>query len=218
MSLKTVAVVDYGMGNLRSVSQAVRHVAQSSNPLGFVEPGDDTLGVGVWGDRCFMQDFFTGAWGYALALDLPVSSTSATKMAAFFAYNAKQIVGRLGLSTGWWYINAAPYNVAVAPADYGTADWTGGRGPWYPDFAAAYAVTYASPTPWLGSSVGVLAGEILPGANSFWGNLQPAIAYAVRHSVPGAAAAYQRMTSASNWANLAAQFNSVPVWSVVSAR
>ncbi len=28
--MKTVAVVDYGMGNLRSVSQAVRHVAQGS--------------------------------------------------------------------------------------------------------------------------------------------------------------------------------------------
>ena len=30
MSLKTVAVVDYGMGNLRSVSQAVMHVAAQS--------------------------------------------------------------------------------------------------------------------------------------------------------------------------------------------
>jgi len=30
MSSKTVAVVDYGMGNLRSVSQAVQHVAQGS--------------------------------------------------------------------------------------------------------------------------------------------------------------------------------------------
>jgi glutamine amidotransferase len=30
MSPKTVAVVDYGMGNLRSVSQAVQHVAQGS--------------------------------------------------------------------------------------------------------------------------------------------------------------------------------------------
>ena len=29
--LKTIAVVDYGMGNLRSVSQAVRHVAQGSD-------------------------------------------------------------------------------------------------------------------------------------------------------------------------------------------
>ena len=27
---KTVAVIDYGMGNLRSVSQAVQHVAQGS--------------------------------------------------------------------------------------------------------------------------------------------------------------------------------------------
>ncbi|WP_369799011.1 imidazole glycerol phosphate synthase subunit HisH [Caenimonas sp. SL110] len=30
MALKTVAVVDYGMGNLRSVAQAVMHVAQDS--------------------------------------------------------------------------------------------------------------------------------------------------------------------------------------------
>ena len=30
MSTRTVAVVDYGMGNLRSVSQAVKHVAQGS--------------------------------------------------------------------------------------------------------------------------------------------------------------------------------------------
>ena len=29
-NLKTVAVVDYGSGNLRSVSQAVQHVAQGS--------------------------------------------------------------------------------------------------------------------------------------------------------------------------------------------
>lgn len=29
--LKTVAVIDYGMGNLRSVSQAVQHVAQNSD-------------------------------------------------------------------------------------------------------------------------------------------------------------------------------------------
>jgi glutamine amidotransferase len=28
--MKTVAVVDYGMGNLRSVSQAVQHVANDS--------------------------------------------------------------------------------------------------------------------------------------------------------------------------------------------
>jgi imidazole glycerol-phosphate synthase subunit HisH len=31
MKRKTVAVVDYGSGNLRSVSQAVKHVAQASN-------------------------------------------------------------------------------------------------------------------------------------------------------------------------------------------
>src|SRR5512143_685913 len=33
--MRTVAVVDYGMGNLRSVSQAVRHVAEEAGGSGF---------------------------------------------------------------------------------------------------------------------------------------------------------------------------------------
>jgi hypothetical protein len=62
-----------------------------------------------------------------------------------------------------------------------------------------------------------LRGEAPPGqggANSFWGNLQPALSYAVRHGVKGALEAYQRMTSANNWSVLANEFNKGPVWSV----
>jgi hypothetical protein len=43
----------------------------------------------------------------------------------------------------------------------------------------------------------------------------PAIAYAVHHNVPGALAAYNRMTGASNWSQLTADFSKAPVWSVV---
>jgi hypothetical protein len=42
----------------------------------------------------------------------------------------------------------------------------------------------------------------------------PAIAYAVHHKVPGAQAAYKRMTSAPNWIDLKADFINAPVWSV----
>lgn len=196
-----------------------RHVANpgGSNPLGLVEGGGDTFGAAVLGDRCFMQDFFTGAWGYALAMNLPITAAAKTKMTAFFAYNAQQIIGRLGPSTGWWYINAAVYNVPLAPADQ--PNWDAGTGPWYANHKAAYEAWKAlEPSTWLGTTEGALAGEIMPGAQSFWGNLQPAISYAVRHGVTGAAAAYSRMTSASNWASLVAQFNTIPVWSVRSAR
>jgi hypothetical protein len=45
--------------------------------------------------------------------------------------------------------------------------------------------------------------------------MQPAIACAVQHQVPGAAAAYQRLLGASNWNELASRFDATPVWSVV---
>jgi hypothetical protein len=63
----------------------------------------------------------------------------------------------------------------------------------------------------------VLAGEIMPGERAMWGNLIPAIAYAVRHGVPGAQAAYARLQGASNWKDLRAAFNQRPVWAVQPA-
>ncbi len=198
-----------------------RHVANpgGSNPLGLVEGGDDTFGAGILGDRSFMQDFFTGAWGYGLAANPPISATAKTKMSQFFAYNAKQIIGRLGPSTGWWYINAAVYNVPNAPTD--RPNWDAGTGPWYPDHKAAYeawkALEVVGNPSWFGTTEGTLAGEISYGSSSFWGNLQPAISYAVRHGVPGALASYNRMVGASNWNALLSQFDTVPVWSVRSA-
>lgn len=51
-----------------------------------------------------------------------------------------------------------------------------------------------------------------------WGNLLPALSYAVRHGVTGATAAYQRLINASNYPALRDAFNSAPVWSVVPSR
>jgi hypothetical protein len=50
-------------------------------------------------------------------------------------------------------------------------------------------------------------------ATGYWGNLHPALAYAVDHSAAGASAAYQRLTAASNYTP--AQFNDQPVWGIV---
>jgi hypothetical protein len=59
-----------------------------------------------------------------------------------------------------------------------------------------------------------LRGAYYPDPTSYWANLQPALAYAVQHNVPGAQAAYNRMVTAPNWGELVNGFNSAPVWSV----
>jgi hypothetical protein len=192
-----------------------RYVAQPNNPFGFILPGetynDTTSEVAIW-----QQDFVTAAFGYAVSLDLPVSASAKTKLRDFFTWKAKSVVQRLDTSAGWWYINAAPYTVKVSAT--AVPNYTTGAGPWYANSAAAYAATYTPPPSWLGSTEGTLAFEFQPdynaGVQGMWGNLQPALAYAVRHAVPGAAAARERMLSARNWPTMAEAFNVKPVWAV----
>ncbi|HEU4724947.1 MAG TPA: hypothetical protein VFU59_06560, partial [Candidatus Eisenbacteria bacterium] len=50
--------------------------------------------------------------------------------------------------------------------------------------------------------------------DGYWGNLRPALSYAVDHGAAGASAAYSRLTGASNYATGAATLNDVPVWGV----
>ncbi|XVJ68966.1 MAG: hypothetical protein HEQ39_04375 [Rhizobacter sp.] len=122
-------------------------------------------------------------------------------------------MGRLG-GTGpneHPFYEAAPYTIAVAPTD--KPDFLKGTGPWFTDWGAVYKAQTEVPNP--PGTGDQLRGGYFPEATSYWGNLQPAIAYAVQHRVPGALEAYQRLTSASNWSRLANKFNTNPVWSVM---
>ncbi len=192
-----------------------RYVAQVNNPYGWVMPGesgyDGTTSLGA----SWQQDFVTAAFGYSLGLGLPIAAAAASKLAAFFQWKAKSIVMRLGPQSGFWYINAAPYLVKISAT--AQPDYVGGTGPWFATDAQVYAATYTPAPSYLGATEGVLAGEIVPGDRAQWGNLMPAIAYAVRYAVPGAQAAYSRLTGASNYAALATAFNGNPVWSVKPA-
>jgi hypothetical protein len=193
-----------------------RYVAKPNNPFGWIKPGESYNGgldlIAPW-----QQDFAAGAFGYSLALGLPIPPEYQTKLAAFFAWMSKGVITRLGPSSEWWYINGAPYTVKISPN--ANPNFDTGAGPWYATAAEMYAATYTPAPAWLGKTEGTLAGEIMPGANSMWGNLQPAISYAVRFGVPGAVEAYSRMTSASNWPEMTKSFNNpYPVWSVKPAR
>jgi hypothetical protein len=204
-----------------------RYVAASNNPLGFVECDIDYALESGRGDSLFtfapwQQDFHTAAWGMALAMNLPISGTASTKMAAFFAWKAQSVIGRLGTSSSpdYWYINAQAYEVAIAPSD--APNWTTGAGPWYTTWRQVYDATATYMAAGGGRPFatveGILDDAVDSGASGQWGNLQPALAYAVRHGVSGAQAAYDRMTQSANWAELVSAFSDRPVWAVMPAQ
>lgn len=194
-----------------------KYVAQANNPFGWVKPYSDYTGVGdrIYFEATWMQDFYTAAFGYALAMSPPISGAARTKLSEFFAWKARSVVGRLGTAAAsdWLYRDAATYTVAVAPSD--SPDFDGGTGPWYADWGALYQATYATSPG--ARTEGDLRGAYFPEATSYWGNLQPAISYAVENQVPGAASAYLRMVSASNWGQIVNNFNATPVWGVAPA-
>lgn len=189
------------------------YVAQPNNPFGFVAPyANYTGGAGYFSEATWMQDFFTAAFGYAIDLEPAMPQLSTARLAAFFAWKAQSIIGRLGgtAPTEYLYCQAAVYTIAVAPSE--TSNFVDGTGPWYRNWGEIYAATAKTANP---GAAGPLSGGNYPEASSYWGNLQPAIAYAVQHNVPGAQAAYARMRSAPNWADLPSSWNNDPVWSVV---
>jgi hypothetical protein len=191
------------------------YVAQTNNPHGWVRPYSDYGTVDIYFEASWMQDFFTASIGMSRALGLPLTSTTSTKLAEFFAWKANSIVGRFG-GTGtdeYLYRDAAPYVIAIAPSD--TPDFVTGTGPWYTNWGDAYTDT---PHESAGDRIeGDLRGSYFPDPTSYWGNLQPALAYAVRFGVTGADAAYARMTGASNWYLFDDAADAQPVWGVEPA-
>jgi hypothetical protein len=189
------------------------YVATPNNPQGFVAPYSDYSGAGdgKYFEAAWQQDFFTAAYGYAMDMEPAISAAGQIKLREFFGWKARSIIGRLGgtAPTEFLYRDAAPYTIAVAPSD--NPDFFGGTGPWYADWGQIYSVTTGSAN---SGVAGELRGAYYPDPTSYWGNLQPAIAYAVEHEVPGALVAYNRMITAPNWGQLADAFNSSPVWGV----
>lgn len=164
--------------------------------------------VAMW-----MEDFMTGVFGWQVALGLPISAAARTQLAAFFQWKARSVVGRFGTpgrSDEFNYCDAAQYELAAAPAD--EPDFNGGTGPFYASWGAIYKATTGKDN--IATADDRLRGAYFPDASSYWGNLQPALAYAVAHGVPGAAAAYARMTGDPGWPQFLAYGNGEPVWTV----
>lgn len=190
-----------------------QYVAQPNNPLGLVRPYSDySPGDGKSDSAAWMEDFLTWAFGNMKSIQAYRVAHEA-KMSEFLVWKYRSIVGRLDVNEPghWSFRNASSYTVPYAPSE--SADYINGAGPWYQNWGEAFTAagkTYLDGNTLLG---GYIDGAGL--ATSYWGNLQPAISYAVEHGAPGALEAYNRMVGADNWRKAATYFDSyTPVWSV----
>jgi hypothetical protein len=190
-----------------------RYVATANNPLGVVEPYDhynDNTPSLPWQGAIWMDDFFTAAIGLAKDLQAATGGNIA-KLDAFAEWKYKSIVGRLGTigPTQYSHRYAEQYTVNYAPRN--DANYTTGAGPWYAHWGE---VARAMGLPQDGAYGATITGSYVVEATGYTSNYQPALAYAVDHNATGAAAAFDRLTSSSNWATHIATYTNDPVWSV----
>lgn len=187
-----------------------RYVAISNNPLGLVAPYDHYTSTNPWVAQVWMDDFFTASFAYLKELQVN-SAASQSKLDQFLAWKYRSIVGRLGGSGSneFSYRYGAQYTLPYAPTN--SADWGSGIGPWYSSWGEVARAMGLSISGNLGES---LVSGYPESATGYWGNLMPAIAYAVDHGAVGATAAWDRVVSASNFSTLATDFNENPVWGI----
>jgi hypothetical protein len=188
-----------------------RYIATPNNPLGLIQPYQHYTSTDPWAAAMWMDDFFTATFGYLKDLQAHDASAQA-RLDAFVAWKYKAVVGRLGASgtDQFSYRYAAQYNVNVAPSN--SADWANGSGPWYPSWGA---VARSMGIPTSGNLGEPLESGYPDTGTAYWGNLMPAISYAVDHGATGATEAWTRINAASNFPTQANDYNDNPVWGVI---
>ncbi len=209
------------------------YVASPANPYGMVETGDRSFtsgtasGMVAGGAQAFQYDFFSVAWGRAVAFRVASSRALRKKASDFYAWAAQSIVGRLGTtaSTDWLYRDlSAVYNpedfatsrigwlwpgkdistVNVSGTDTTTGtypDYAGGTGPWWDSWGQMYAHMIVGQAA-LTKVDGDLRGGYLSDSNGNFWNAFPAITQAVSLGVTGAAAGWARVKGNAAWSYL----------------
>lgn len=125
-------------------------------------------------------------------------------------------VGMLGPggSSNYCFTRASTYNIQIG------ATLNPDPTTWYTSWGVADSATVAynqgTDTSCGNTLLGTSGGQPQSASSGYWGNLMPAISYAVNDGAAGAAAAWARLTGATNWsAVLASGFNDAPQWGIV---
>lgn len=191
-----------------------KYIATPNCPFGFMELYTDYGATQIHGSG-FQTDFMTAAIGHMLNIAPLLSASTRTKLAEVFAWKAKSAIGRLG-GTGadeFLYCDSGAYTIPLGPNRLTSTDFDTGVGPWLANWGEIWDVLYPDGL----REDGPLRGGNFPTAGSYQANLLIAISAAVEHNVPGALAAYNRLTGASNWNLQSDSFINHPVYGIAPA-
>ncbi len=186
-----------------------RSVANTLGPnaLGFVyEYNTNAYAPGAISP--WMQNFFVQTYGLLSDLE-PLDDMTALNAVRDFLYRVP--VGLLGAGTSdYCFTRASTYTINIASGTI--SDISQAFTSWHDVDVATNGGASACGTTLLGDS----GGAPTAAASGYWGNLMPAIAYAVDHGAPGAAAAWKRLTGAANWNVVeAAEWDTTAPWAIV---
>lgn len=199
-----------------------KRLLPGANTIGYlysyeVEQGDYALGeTAPW-----QQHFWVATYGYLSDMQ-PLSSMTNLNLVRDYLYTS--VVGILG-PTGtdnYCFTKASLYNT-LKICDSASSDITAYYSNWggtnTTTDEGVYYETHGSSNTSCGNTLeGGSGGDPANADEGYWGNLLPAIAYARSDGATGAAAAWARLTGATNWSDVEnAGFDDNPIWGIVLA-
>ena len=186
--------------------------------------GQNGLGI-LYSHEVALNDYgaagITAVWQQNFAVQTVGHLSDSEALANMTALNAVRdfyyqwpvgLLGTIG-TANFCFPKAGNYTIKVA--DIVTGDVTNFYDTWGQVFQATFLVANATTT--CGTVLeGGSGSDPLNASSGYWGNLMPAIAHAVDHGAPGAAAAFARLTGASNWNSIVnSGFDDLPIWGIV---
>lgn len=159
----------------------------------------------------WMQHFNMQVLGFGSDIE-PLANMTAFNVVRDWLYRG--IVGILGPSGQYCFNEAGTYNIRISDGSDANDPST-----WYATWTQVYsksaAISLINGTP-SNTLLGTSGSNPANAPTGYWGNLLPAIAYAVDHGANGATAAYTRLIGASNWSTIEnSGFSDIPVWGII---
>jgi hypothetical protein len=182
----------------------------NQNPLGYLYSYEIGSYPGTGNIAPWQQHFWVQTFGFLGDIE-PLSDPA--QLTSLRGWLYRSIVGLLG-SVGpgvYCYTKASNYTIQIAPSN-SSAPTT-----WYTSWGQVYQGTFGSQNTSCGTTLeGSSGSDPAAAATGYWGNLMPAIAYAVDHGAAGSSAAWSRLTSATNWSTiLSSGFADTPIWGII---
>jgi hypothetical protein len=163
----------------------------------------------------WMTNFHVGVNGWLSEID-PISVL--TNLIEVRDWMYRWTVGTMGPTgvSNYHFTRASNYGVVVDPTATGTEFGPDERD-FYDSWGDVWTATHGSPNNETTNTLqGASGGAPNNAPTGYWGNMMPALAYAVDHSATGASAALSRYINASNFSTIEnSGFDDIPIWGIV---